>query len=54
MIASAIIVLAWLMKKNQKIDSLPVLATCRFGTSEVFFSSANCLVIVMTVLENYW
>ena len=29
---------------KMKIDHLAVLTTCRFGTSEMFFSSANSLV----------
>ena len=54
MIASATIVLAWLknqnqnqkqnQNQNQKIDGLTVLITCRFGTSETFFSNPNNLV----------
>ena len=37
-IASAVIALAWLTlkeRRSQKIDDLPVLATCRSGTSAI-------------------
>ena len=52
-IASAVIVLAWWTvtlteerrkkkEESQKIDDLPVLATCRSGTSAMFSSKFNC------------
>ena len=49
-IASAVIVLAWLTvtlteerrkKESQKIDDLPVLATCQSGTSAMLSSTSN-------------
>ena len=44
-IASAVIVLAWrtvtLTEESQKIDDLPVLATCRSGTSAMLSSTSN-------------
>ena len=45
-IASAVIVLAWLTvtlteEKSQKIDNLPVLETCRSGTSAMLSSKVN-------------
>ena len=49
-IASAVIVLAWRTvtlteerrkKESQKIDDLPVLATCRSGTSAMLSSTSN-------------
>ena len=45
-IASAVIVLAWLTvtlteERSQKIDDLPVLATCWSGTSAMFPSKLN-------------
>ena len=51
-IASAVIVLAWLTvtlteerkrkKESQKIDDLPVLATCQSATSVMLSSTSNC------------
>ena len=47
-IASGIIVLAWLKNQNQnqkqKIVESARLTTCRFGTSVMFFTNANSLV----------
>ena len=44
-IASAVIVLAWrtvtLTEESLKIDDLPVLATCRSGTSAMLSSTSN-------------
>ena len=49
-IASGVIVLAWLTvlteerkkkERSQKIDDLPVLATCWSGTSAMLFSTSN-------------
>ena len=46
-IASAVIALAWLTlkKRSQKIDDLPVLATCQSGTSAILSSKVNTLVV---------
>ena len=48
LIAPAIIMLPWWKEerreKNQKIDNLPVLATCRSGTLAMFSSNVNCPV----------
>ena len=44
LIASAVIVLAWLKKNDDEMDRLPALATCHFGTLEIFFSRVNSLV----------
>ena len=48
-IASAVILLAWRTvtlteeeERSQKIDDLPVLATCWSGTSAMFSSKFNC------------
>ena len=42
-IASAVIVLAWLTVLTEEVrrDDLPVLATCRSGTSAILFSTSN-------------
>ena len=43
-IVSVVILLAWMAKKkqrSQKIDNLPVLATCRSGTLEILSSEVN-------------
>ena len=46
-IASAVIALAWLTlnKRSQKIDDLPVLATCQSGTSAILSSKVNTPVV---------
>ena len=40
-IASAVIVIAWLTLKDEKIDDLPILATCWSGTSAMLSSEVN-------------
>ena len=40
-IASAVIVLSWRRKESQKIDNLPVLATCQSGTLAMLSSKVN-------------
>ena len=43
-IVLAVIMLAWMTKKkqkSQKIDDLPVLATCQSGTLEILSSKVN-------------
>ena len=48
-IASAVIVLAWLRKErnkeSQKIDDLLILATCQFGTSVMLSDEGNSPVV---------
>ena len=60
-IASAVIVLAWLTvtlteerkkKASQKIDDLPILATCRSGTSAMLSSTSITVPLLMEALNN--